>query len=77
VKETEIMSLREFSCSDCSESFNLRLPEDTIRADRSKCGDKDDNSHNLERMVQCQNCEHRNTIYYGIDGHPLLMSGDN
>ena len=64
-----------FSCSRCNEPFSVHLPEDTTKADFSKCEDKDITYHNLEHTIQCQNCEHRNTIYYCIDSHP--MSADD
>jgi hypothetical protein len=41
-----------------------------------KCEDKDTTYHNLEHTIQCQNCEHRNIIYYCIDSHPMLMTED-
>ena len=61
---------------ECNEPFSVHLPEDTTKADFSKCEDKDTTYHNLEHTIQCQNCEHRNTIYYCIDSHPMLMTED-
>ena len=71
------MSVRTFSCSNCNEPFSVHLPENTTKADFSKCEDKDTTYHNLQHTIQCQNCEHRNTIYYCIDSHPMLMSADD
>lgn len=60
----------------CNEPFTVHLPEDTKKADHNKCEDKDKTYHNLEHTIQCENCEHRNTIYYCTDTHPILMTGD-
>ena len=57
------MAARTFSCSNCNEPISVHLPEDVTRADSSKCQDIDTNYHNLERTIQCQNCDHKNTIY--------------
>ena len=66
------MASRTFSCSNCNEPISVHLPEDVTRADSSKCRDIDTNYHNLERTIQCQNCDHKNTIYYCTDTHPIL-----
>ena len=66
------MSARTFSCSNCNEPFSVHLPEDVTRADSSKCQDIDTTHHNFERTIQCQNCEHRNTIYYCTETHAIL-----
>lgn len=68
------MSVRTFSCTNCKEPFTVHLPEDTKKAARNKCGDKDTTNHNLQHTIQCENCEHRNTIYYCTDRHPILMT---
>jgi hypothetical protein len=70
------MSVRTFSCSSCNEPFTVHLPENTTKAAYTKCEDTDTTYHNLEHTIQCQNCEHRNTIYYCIDAHPLVAMGD-
>lgn len=71
------MTLRTFSCSQCNESFEVHLPEETKKAGYKKnCEEKDTTFHNLEHVVQCQNCDHRNTVYYCIDAHPLAAMGD-
>ena len=31
--------------------------------------------HNLERIIQCQNWEHSNIVYYCIHTHPLVAMG--
>ena len=64
------MAARTFSCSNCNEPFSVHLPEDVTR-DSSKCQDIDTTHHNLERTIQCQNCDQRNIIYYCIDSHPI------
>ena len=70
------MSVRTFSCSNCNEPFHLHLPEDTTKADFSKCEDKYTfitiyNTQSNAKIVSA-----RNTIYYSIDGHPMLMTED-
>ena len=64
------------SCSNCNEPFDVDLSEATTRVDFSKCEDIDTNYHNLEYLIQCQNCEDRLTLYYCVDGHPLIAMGD-
>jgi DNA-directed RNA polymerase subunit RPC12/RpoP len=66
------MATRTFSCSKCNESFSVHPPENVTRADSSKCQDIDTNYHNLVRTIECQNCEHRNIIYYCTETHPIL-----
>lgn len=70
------MTLRTFSCANCNEPFEVHLPEETTKARYNKCEDTVINYHNLERTVQCQNCEQRNTIFYCTDTHPLVAVGD-
>jgi len=70
-----MMAARTFSCSNCNESFSLHLPENTINAAYTKCEDKDMTHHNLERIIQCQNWEHSNIVYYCIHTHPLVAMG--
>lgn len=41
----------------------------------TKCEDKDTTYHNLELTIQCQNCGHRNMIYFCIHTHPLVVMG--
>lgn len=65
------MSVRTFSCSNCNEPFSVHLPEDTKKADFSKCEDKDTTYHNLEHTIQCQNCDQRNIIYSCIDSYSI------
>ena len=66
------MASRTFSCSSCNEPLSVHLVDDVTRADSSKCQDIDTTHHNLERTIQCQKCEHSNTIYYCTETHPLL-----
>ena len=66
------MAARIFSCSNCNEEFHINLPEDTTRAGYERCDDKDTTYHNLERTIQCQNCEDGTTIYYCTDEHPPI-----
>lgn len=71
------MALRTFSCSSCNEPFEVHLPAETTKAGYKKnCEATNATFHNLEFTVQCQNCDHRNTIYYCTDGHPLVAVGD-
>jgi hypothetical protein len=70
------MSVRTFSCSNSNEPFSVHLPDDRKKADFSKCEDKDTTYHNLEHIIQCQNFEHRNIIYYCTESHPMLMTED-
>jgi hypothetical protein len=70
------MTRYEFPCSNCNRPINVSLPTETERAGYDKCEDKETTYHNLERIVQCQNCEHSITIYYCTDGHPLVPMGD-
>ena len=58
------MAAYTFSCFNCNEQLSEHLPEDVTRADSSKCQDIDTTYHDLERTIQCQNCDHRNIIYY-------------
>jgi transcription elongation factor Elf1 len=58
------MAVREISCSNCSRSFNVNFPEGTTRAEYNKYDNKDTIHHNIERKLQCQNCEQETRIYY-------------
>ena len=68
------MTQYEFSCKNCSHIFKVALPDTTTRSTYNKCGDKDKKFHDLKHLVQCQNCDELNTIYYCIDSHPILES---
>jgi hypothetical protein len=63
------MVVHEISCSNCSRSFNVNLPEGTTRAYYNKCDNKDTIHHNIECKLQYQNCDQETTIYYCIDRH--------
>jgi len=63
-------------CFSCNTPFSVLLPEDSTRAGYSKCEDKNTTYHNLERAVECQNCDHRNRVYYCSETHPLIATED-
>ncbi len=68
------MAARTFSCSNFNEPFSVHRRYE--KANFGKCEDKDTAYHNLEHIIQCQNCEHRNIIYYCTESHPMLMTED-
>jgi hypothetical protein len=70
------MAPRTFSCSNCDEPFSLHLPAETTRADYRKCVERDKTYHNMERIILCQNCERRNTVYYCTESHGMLITED-
>ena len=70
------MEEHRFFCPNCDEPFLIFVPEQTTLTSFSECDDEDPKRHNLPHISQCQNCDQRNTIYYCIDGHPLVKKGD-
>jgi ubiquitin len=65
-----------FSCSNCEFPFSIFLTDETTRTSTSECEDVNTKSHNIRHEEECQNCNHKNTIYYGTDVHPLLSKSE-
>jgi hypothetical protein len=57
------------SCLNCDEPFELVLPEGTVRVGYDECDNENLKKHNLERKLECKNCNELNTLYYCTEGH--------
>jgi len=70
------MKTHTSSCPNCDQPFEVLLPDETTKTSYTECEDEDVKLHNLKHVSQCQNCEHRNTIYYCTNTHPLVAKGE-
>jgi hypothetical protein len=59
-------------CTNCDESFEILLPDDTTRTGYDEC-EEIHKYHNLKHPTRCLNCDQINTIYYCTDGHQTIQ----
>lgn len=57
------------SCTNCDEPIELALPERTVRVGYDQCDNANLKNHNLERKIECKNCNELIILYYCTEGH--------